>query len=134
PGIVSYEAQPDYAVLGQLQLGYSMGRWLPYVTGGFGFAEVTGKTLNVNSANVVQVGASQEKTNTHSLWSIGAGIDYAIGSNLVAGLWYLYVDSSDEDYTMPWNAGAGISNAMGLDSHNVGISLTYRFCGALGNC
>jgi opacity protein-like surface antigen len=124
---VRYEAKINYVILGTLQLGYAFDRWLPFVVGGVGVADVTGTTYNVNAANAYSPGAKQESSASHLLWTIGFGVDYAVLNNLIAGVRYTYVDVAREGHNVPWNAPP--PNDFGLDGHALHFTLAYRFCG-----
>ena len=65
------------------RFGYSLGQWLPYVTGG-------GAWGNVYVAN-----AAGSQSGTKGGWTLGGGVEYAFLGNWSAKLEYLYVDLGD---------------------------------------
>lgn len=69
------------------KVGYSFGKWLPYVKGGFASAEV-GSPLQGAS----QVGAFTQGTQQLNGWTAGVGLQYQITPKLSLGLEYLYTD------------------------------------------
>jgi opacity protein-like surface antigen len=123
PG-TTYEVETNYAILGNVQLGYAFGRWLPFVQGGVGFANVTSRVFNF-------VPAVLEVEQDHTLWTVGAGLDYAVTNNFIVGARYTYVDVVRENHTNLQNAAFPPTD-FGLTGHGVGFTLAYRFCGPLG--
>ena len=101
---ITYEAKPNWAVFGDLQLGYAYGRFLPYVFVGGGWTNVTGTTFNVSPAGVFALGQSDSANATHRVLIAGAGLNYAVTDNIALGLRYTYIDLSKENYEMAWNA------------------------------
>lgn len=71
------------------RLGYSFGRFLPYVTGGVAYGQVEASGLQVFGAGAV---INAARTDTKVGWSVGAGSDIAITSNLSARAEYLYLE------------------------------------------
>ena len=63
------------------RLGYAMGRFLPYVTGGGAFGDI--------KPNVSGFGGSSE---TKFGWTLGGGVEYALDGPWTVKLEYLYVD------------------------------------------
>ena len=70
------------------RVGYAFGRFMPYVTAGFGFVDVENAGGNPANAN---------RYLTISEWRpgfvVGAGAEYAFSQNLIARLEYLYFDT-----------------------------------------
>ena len=63
------------------RLGYSFDRWMPYITGGAAFGDVTTTNPGFSGATNTQVG-----------WTAGAGVEFAIASNWTAKVEYLHYD------------------------------------------
>lgn len=72
------------------RVGYALGRFLPYVTGGFAFANIENAGGNPANAN---------RFLTHSEFqtgfAIGAGAEYAITPNMIGRIEYLYIDTPE---------------------------------------
>ena len=64
------------------RVGYAMGAWMPYVTGGFAFGGGT-RTTNIGS---------QSATATHTGYVLGAGVEYAFSPQWTAKLEYQYLN------------------------------------------
>lgn len=94
------------------RLGYAMGQFLPYITGGWAWADVDrSASFGNQSANADFDG-----------WTLGAGVDYAITNNWSAGLEYRYTDFGDETFDF-----APFDSIVDLDLHTVSLRLNYRF-------
>ena len=98
------------------RLGYAMDRFMPYITGGFAYA-------NVKSTFATPL-ASISNDNTQYGYTIGAGLEYAFTNNLTAKLEYLYVDLERESVRTPF----GNANfKVGTDFSLVRAGLNYKF-------
>ena len=69
--------------------GYALGNALLYVTGGWAFANV--RTNYFGTATGAPQ-ASVTSTSPYSGWTLGAGVDYAVASNVIARVEYRYAD------------------------------------------
>jgi outer membrane immunogenic protein len=75
------------------RLGWAMGKWMPYITGGYASAGFEQKiSLKANSAN--PYGDSER----HSGWYIGGGVDMAVSHGWTIGLEYRHYDFDDATY------------------------------------
>jgi opacity protein-like surface antigen len=90
------------AVLGQLQLGYALGRWMPFVTAGVGFLKTEAVETNggVTSLTV---------HNTHTVGTVGFGVNYGITDHVTTGLRWNHAWTSKETY----NCGPALCNLVG---------------------
>ena len=103
------------SVLGQVQLGYAMGRWLPFLTAGGGAAWVSGQE---NTSLVVN--------NTHTLATAGVGVNYAITDHFTTGVRYNHLWASKETY----NCGpvfCGVVPSISFEADTVAAVLEYKF-------
>jgi outer membrane protein OmpA-like peptidoglycan-associated protein len=105
-----------------LRVGYPIGRLLPYATGGLAWQH--------NRTSVTAAGAHANDSDTSLGWTVGGGVDYALGNiiginNLAIGAEYRYSQFGDEHLNFP---AAGISTRLGhVRSHTVLVDLTYHF-------
>ena len=75
------------------RLGWAMGKWMPYLTGGYANAAFSEKvSLNSNSANPF------EDRQRHSGWYIGGGVDLAMSHGWTIGLEYRHYEFDDAIY------------------------------------
>jgi outer membrane immunogenic protein len=77
------------------RLGYSFDRWMPYITGGAAFGDVTTTNPGFSGATNTQVG-----------WTAGAGVEFAIASNWTAKVEYLHYDHGS------FNCGVGCNGVL----------------------
>lgn len=114
------EGKMVYSVLGQLQLGYAFGRVMPYVTGGFGLARIKGRETTAGGV------ASPWVTNTHTLGTIGVGVNVAITEHWTAGVVYNRVIASSERYDCGPTV-CGIVGSFDMKANTIAGVLEYRF-------
>lgn len=72
----------------RLRLGYDLGKFLPYITGGFSYASLSNNSLafnqSITSFNNLQLSAGNSITNNSSVnigWVAGAGAEYIVAEN-----------------------------------------------------
>lgn len=95
------------------RVGYTVGRILPYVTGG-----VAGGILE---ANIPGIGSARA---TRFGWAAGGGLEFALMGNLSAKAEYLYVNLGRFDC----GAACGTPPVrVGFDAHMVRGGVNYRF-------
>ena len=69
------------------RLGYAMGKWMPYLTGGYASAEIAHKSFDTGAqTNVLLFGQRFDG------WYIGAGVDMALAQGWTVGLEYRHYD------------------------------------------
>ncbi|MDI4663365.1 porin family protein [Xanthobacter autotrophicus] len=90
------------------RLGYAFGPVLPYVTGGFAWG----------NNSIDYLGASQSQT--HTGWTAGAGIEYALTDHWTAKTEYLYTDLGSKSYDT-------IGVSAGVTSQTARIGINYKF-------
>ena len=84
PDLVTYEASYRYALFLTGKFGYDMNKVLPYVFGTVGFANVVGKTFNVDLEENYVPGFEQSAAATHLIFQVGGGVDYNFSEALFA--------------------------------------------------
>jgi outer membrane immunogenic protein len=96
------------------RVGYSFGRWLPYVTGGLAMGDVQATAPGFSGQTNTQVG-----------WTAGLGIEYALSNQWSAKLEYLHVDLGR--FNCGANCGAvGVDN-VGFHDDLVRGGINFRF-------
>lgn len=108
------------SVLLQGSVGYSVGRFLPYVTGGFGWAFVEAREVLANGT------ASPWVDNTHFLKLIGAGVSYALTDKWSVSVQYSHLDASRETYNCG-PAVCGLVGSFAFSGNSVTGAVDYRF-------
>lgn len=100
------------------RLGWAMGRFLPYVTGGFAFVDI--ENAGGNPANAARF---HTVTAIRPGFAVGAGAEYAFTPGLVARLEYLYINTAEYETRNLENEKMKFDN----DFHLVRAGLSVRF-------
>jgi outer membrane immunogenic protein len=93
------------------RVGYAVGPWLPYVTGGLALTKVRAEISGLGSDEYVRPG-----------FAAGAGVERFFAENLSGRLEYLYADVPSETTTIGgtnFNGGSG--------NHGVRAGINYHF-------
>ncbi len=113
----------------RLRLGYSMDRFLPYVTAGLAVAQVK---FAYDWTNPVVTGSGNETGNkTAKGWTLGTGVNYALTDRWIVNAEYRHTRYSTLNATLERRAVGGdvasspASLRMNADIVNFGI--TYKF-------
>jgi outer membrane immunogenic protein len=80
-GLAACQTRNDWLGTARGRLGYAFDRFLPYVTGGLAVGDL--------KANVPGIGSASD---TKAGWTVGGGLEVALGGNWTAKAEYLYVD------------------------------------------
>ncbi|MDB5594985.1 MAG: hypothetical protein JWM36_1946 [Hyphomicrobiales bacterium] len=103
------------------RVGYAIDKLLIYGTGGLAVGGVKG-TLT----NVIGAGDNRSVSGTQYGWVLGAGLEYAITSNISAKIEYLYADLGKKSYTLV-GPFTNIPLSTAVKSQVVRAGLNYRF-------
>lgn len=115
-------AHTNWVGSARLRVGYAFNRLMIYATGGLAFAApkstVTGTGYSYGAGDGTRFG-----------WTLGAGAEYAITNNWLAGVEYRYSQFEEETYTYP--VGVGGLGIVGfkqqLSTNQVVARLLYKF-------
>ncbi len=103
------------------RIGYSVGNWLLYATGGYALAQ-----LDTNAtAAFGSFFAADNRSETRNGWTLGGGVEVAFAPHWTAKIEYLYVDLGSN--TTTFLAAPPISNKSRLDSNVIRTGVNYRF-------
>jgi outer membrane immunogenic protein len=94
------------------RIGYAMGRWLPYFTGGFAYGE--------GERSTTLTGVSE--SNTHIGYVLGGGVEVGITPNWTGKLEYQYLDFGSETYS-----SIPADPSVSMNAHTVRVGLNYKF-------
>ncbi len=106
----AYSLEVEWLATARGRLGLALEDFMPFISGGVAFAGIDSSLA----------GVSDKETRTG--WTVGGGIEYALGNGLTIGGEYLYVDLGNERNT--YGATAIDSD---LTVHVVRANLNYRF-------
>jgi outer membrane immunogenic protein len=101
---------------GRARVGYAFDRFLPYITGGFAWAQ--------NDIDFTVGGVTVSDDNNHFGWTVGGGLEAAVTENISVKAEYLYVALDGEDYFDGAVAGGFDADS---DFHIGRVGLNYRF-------
>jgi outer membrane immunogenic protein len=80
-GFATCQTQNDWLGTARGRLGYAFDRFLPYVTGGLAAGDIKANVPGFGSASTTNAG-----------WTVGGGLEVALGANWSAKAEYLHVD------------------------------------------
>jgi outer membrane immunogenic protein len=104
----------------RLRAGYAFDRTLPYITAGVAAAkyEVTGITGAPGGDILLH-------DETHTGWTVGAGVEHAFTDKWLARAEYRYSDFGSQDLS----AAAGLATVADVDlqTHDIRVGLSYKF-------
>ena len=84
----------DYVATVRGRLGYAMGTWMPYVTGGVAWGSTH---VTLNDLGVI---VPPKRYLAHLGWTAGLGIEVAVGGNWTAKAEYNYIDLARRTYDL----------------------------------
>jgi outer membrane immunogenic protein len=117
---IVFGAKTDWFGTARIRLGYSTGPALLYVTGGAAFVHVK------NTYDQV-IFSSFARSETATGWTVGSGIEAALGNNWTAKTEYLYVDAGNQTFLGP-NTGV-FPGSFDNRFHVFRAGLNYKFGG-----
>ncbi|MBR1271040.1 carbohydrate porin [Bradyrhizobium sp. AUGA SZCCT0222] len=91
---VPFNSTIDYIATARGRVGYAMGTWMPYVTGGIAWGSTH---INLNDTGVI---IPPKRYLTHVGWTAGLGIEVAVGGNWTAKAEYNYVELARRTYDL----------------------------------
>jgi outer membrane immunogenic protein len=101
----------------QARLGYAMGRWLPFVSGGYAFGQ------GEHTSTIDFIGSSTfSDTKWYSGWTAGVGTEYAINKHWSLKGEYRYTDLGSETLNL-----GGVGTKVNLVNQSVDFGVNYRF-------
>lgn len=103
------------------RIGYALGNWLFYATGGGALGQV-----ETNAAAAVgPFVAADRRGGTRDGWTLGGGVEVALAPGWSAKIEYLYLDLGSRTTTYLMNPP--ISNASRLSANVITTGVNYRF-------
>ena len=107
-GVTSCEVRNDWLGTARGRIGYAVGSFLPYITGGAAFGNIKNTITGIGSSSDNKLG-----------WTLGGGLEAALTGPWTAKVEYLYVDLG---------SGATVAGADAKFHTNiVRAGLNYRF-------
>jgi opacity protein-like surface antigen len=106
------------------RLGWAMGKWMPYLTGGYASGAFT------HQATLGGTPTSEARTR-HSGWYVGAGVDMALAHGWTIGLEYRHYEFDDVSVTPHTPAGVSVP-ALAFNADPSSDAVTLRASWKLG--
>jgi outer membrane immunogenic protein len=119
----SLEHDVDWFGTARARIGYAADGWLAYATGGYAFGRVALK----GTATGGGVSASLTQNATPSGWTVGGGVELALGPNWSAKLEYLYVDLGTVNNTIVVTGGPSLTDSARIQMNVVRAGANYHF-------
>ncbi|MBV8187365.1 MAG: carbohydrate porin [Alphaproteobacteria bacterium] len=115
----SANEQLNYLATVRGRVGYNMGTWTPFVTGGLALAAMRTSLIDNTTGN-----EDATPNNMHLGFAVGAGIDYALDRRWTARLEYLYTHIGLTGFSF---ASAPASYNSEYDIQRFRVGLNYHF-------
>lgn len=113
--------QYPWFVTARLREGFAVNTWLFYVTGGLAVGE-SRFTTNFLDPNLTTI-TSQTQTDIRIGWTVGGGIEAAIGGGWTAKVEYLFVDLGTDNFF----TGTPFAMSTRLQDNVGRLGVNYRF-------
>jgi outer membrane immunogenic protein len=132
-----FKSEVDWMATARARIGFTTGPVLLYATGGLAAADVgiTGSYLSLVASPARIVPVAVDDSDVRFGWTIGAGVEAAITSNLSAKVEYLYADFGDTTRQLglyindPAAVQQFVSTRDSLAFHTFRVGLNWRFSG-----
>jgi outer membrane immunogenic protein len=108
------------------RVGLATGSVLTYFTGGLAYGSVKTNITETVAGTATGIGMSGTRTG----WTIGSGVEAALGGNWTGKIEYLYVDLGKQDATYVLT-GVGHAYTSDIRQHIFRAGVNYRFGGGL---
>jgi outer membrane immunogenic protein len=114
------------------RLGYSIERWLPYVTAGVAFGNVNyeSRLHNVSTSGAGFYRSADSEDDDNVGWFVGGGMQYALNTHWGIRMQYEFIDLGSVSYDAPGTVpfvDFSTHNRAELHEHNVSFALMYKF-------
>ena len=123
----------DFLVTIGPRIGYSLNRWLPYLTGGVAFGDLHYETRlhNVNTSGAGFYRAADSEDDTNVGWFVGGGMQYALTNHWAIRVQYQYIDLGSISFDSPGEPPVFVDfsthSHADLREHNASFALMYKF-------
>lgn len=127
PASANLDVKSDWFATVRGRLGYAVGPFMPYVTGGVAFTQ-TKANIDISASGIPLGSASADKTSTG--YAVGGGVEYAINRNWSVKAEYLHLGFGTQTYDFTGTAfGLPVSTPfdakLSFDIARIGAN--YRF-------
>ncbi len=117
----------------RLRFGYAMGRFMPYITGGFAYGRINGASWTSGYEAMLPIGTSGSRWSGG--WTVGAGLEYAVTNQISIKGEYLYANIGVPNASAVGWAGNTFATVNGgnynLNIARAGVNYHVKSFGAL---
>ncbi len=113
PALLAVTADLDYFGTVRGRLGYAMGRWLVYGTGGYAFGKLTIDDTIAQTSDSASLGG----------WAAGGGVEWVYNDSLTVRGEYVHIDLAEDRFT---NLPVGLDQ-VGAEIDRIGIGFVTRY-------
>jgi len=92
------------------RLGWAMGKWMPYLTGGYANAAISHESFNTGAGTGVLLGRERFEG-----WFVGGGVDMALAHGWTLGLEYKHFEFDDQEFLTFSPAGVLSADVRNVD-------------------
>jgi len=117
----------DYFGTVRARVGWANGPLLLYGTGGFAYGDVTSSISGSASGAISGSLDGISKTNHHTGWTIGGGVEYALTRNVSLKTEYKWVDLGTQDLFSLSDGADSLKLSETTKFHTLEVGLNYRF-------
>lgn len=104
----------------RLRAGYAFDRTLPFITAGVAAAKYEATVISGTPSGDILI-----HDETHTGWTVGAGIEHAFTDRWIARAEYRYSDFGSKELSLA--EGVGTATSVDLQTHDVRVGLSYKF-------
>lgn len=118
------DSEIEYVLVAKARLGYAVGDFLPYITGGWAGGNVK-TSQDYSPPN--QPSTTWQDEQFASGYVVGAGLDYRVTEHIFVGVEYNYTDLGEVSFSAADSTGRPTEIDADLDSHSVLAKIGVRF-------
>jgi outer membrane immunogenic protein len=132
PGVFArYDQKLDWFGTVRGRIGLASGPVMSYVTGGLAYGGVkTSITESLPGRGGAVSLSSATISETRTGWTVGSGVETALGGNWTGKLEYLYLDLGTQSGALPFTAMPGQSISSDIREHIFRAGVNYRIGGS----
>lgn len=112
------------------RLGYALGNWLPYISGGLAVGDLEYEQEIDFPPHIPRNFEGSHESQTNAGWMVGGGLQYALTNHWSIRAQYQFIDLGDIDFTSdfaPPTPSSPAHHHAELREHNASFAIMYKF-------